>query len=65
MLLGILFRLARKFDLIASTQRELRIAIHHPDERQTAEPGINGASGRSQISLVARSARFRAGAEMP
>jgi hypothetical protein len=64
-LLGILFRLARKFDLITGTQRELRRAIHHPDERHTTELGINGASGRSEISLVARSARFRAGAEMP
>jgi hypothetical protein len=60
----ILFRLARMFDLIACTQRELTRAIHHPDERHTAELGINGASGRSEISLVARSARFRAATEM-
>ena len=64
MLLGILFRLARMFDLIASTQRELRRAIHHLDERHAAELGINGASGSSKISVVARSARFRIGAEM-
>jgi hypothetical protein len=52
------------FDLIASTQRELRRAIHHLDERHAAELGINGASGSSKISVVARSARFRIGAEM-
>jgi hypothetical protein len=63
-LLGILFRLAHMFDLIASTQRELRRAIHHLGERHAAELGINDASARSEIPLVARAARFRAGAEM-
>ena len=46
-LMAILSRLGRTFELIASTQRELRRAIHHPDERPTAELGINGASGYS------------------
>ena len=36
-LLAILFRLARTFDLIASTQRELRRAIHNLGERRAAE----------------------------
>jgi len=35
-LLAILFRLGRTFELIASTQRELRRAIHHLAERRTA-----------------------------
>lgn len=38
-LLAILFRLARTFDLIASTQRELRRAIHHLGDRRAAELG--------------------------
>jgi len=42
-LLAILFRLARTFELIASTQRELRRAIHHLGEHRAAEPGINNA----------------------
>ena len=36
-LLAILFRLARTFDLIASTQRELRRAIHNLGARRAAE----------------------------
>ena len=46
-LLAILFRLARTFDLIANTQRELRRAIHHLSERHAAELGINDAIGGS------------------
>src|SRR5712671_7259262 len=42
-LLAILFRLSSTFELIASTQRELRRAIHHLGERRTAELGINNA----------------------
>ena len=42
-LLAILFRLARTFELIATTQRELRRAIHHLGERRAAELGINNA----------------------
>ena len=38
-LLAILFRLSNTFELIASTQRELRRAIHHLGERHAAEPG--------------------------
>jgi hypothetical protein len=40
-LLAILFRLSSTFELIASTQRELRRAIHHLGERRAAELGIN------------------------
>jgi hypothetical protein len=36
-LLAILFRLSSTFELIASTQRELRRAIHHLGERRSAE----------------------------
>jgi hypothetical protein len=42
-LLAILFRLSSTFKLIASTQRELRRAIHHLGERRTAELGIDNA----------------------
>ena len=38
-LLAILSRLARTFDLIASTQRELRRAIHHLREHRGPELG--------------------------
>jgi hypothetical protein len=44
-LLAILFRLASTFELIASTQRELRRAIHHLGERRSTEPGTNNAFG--------------------
>jgi hypothetical protein len=42
-LLAILFRLSSTFELIASTQRELRRAIHHLGERRAAELSINNA----------------------
>jgi hypothetical protein len=42
-LLAILFRLSSTFELIASTQRELRRAINHLGERRAAELGINNA----------------------
>jgi hypothetical protein len=42
-LLAILFRLSSTFQLIASTQRELRRAIHRLGERRAAELGINNA----------------------
>ena len=41
-LLAILFRLGHTFELIASTQRELRRAIYHLGERRA---GINNAFG--------------------
>jgi hypothetical protein len=40
-LLAILFRLSSTFQLIASTQRELRRAIYRLGERRAAELGIN------------------------
>jgi hypothetical protein len=39
-LLAILFRLSSTFELIASTQRELRRAIHRLGERRTADLGF-------------------------
>jgi hypothetical protein len=39
-LLAILFRLSSTFGLIASTQRELRRAIHHLGERCTTDLGF-------------------------
>jgi hypothetical protein len=63
-LFGILFRLARTFDLIASTQRELRRAIHHLGDQQATEPAINDTPGGSGIALVPRSLEFRVGPEI-
>jgi hypothetical protein len=56
-LFGILFRLARTFDLIASTQRELRRAIHHLGGRQAAElnddaPGGSGDRVDSPLTAI-------------
>lgn len=62
-LLAILFRLARTFELIASTQRELRRAIHHLGEHRAAELSINNASGGSQVTLPSRSPHLRASPE--
>jgi hypothetical protein len=62
-LFAILSRLSRTFDLIASTQRELRRAIHHLSEYRATELGSQDASDSSR-PLVARSVQFRPGAEM-
>jgi hypothetical protein len=62
-LLAILFRLASTFELIASTQRELRRAIHHLGERRSTEQGTNNAFGGSGIALGSRSPNARADAE--
>jgi hypothetical protein len=43
-LLAILFRLAHTFQLIANTQRQLRLAILHLGERRVAELGIKTTS---------------------
>jgi hypothetical protein len=56
-LFGILFRLARTFDLIASTQRELRRAIHHLGDQQATEPAIGGSGDRVGSPLAAISCR--------
>ena len=44
-LLAILYRLGHTLELIASTQRELRRAIHRLGERRAAEQGIHNAFG--------------------
>jgi hypothetical protein len=62
-LLAILFRLARTFDLIASTQRELRRAIHHLGERHAGEFGIHNTSHASGLAPAAYSPQFGAKAE--
>ena len=54
-LLAILFRLGHTFELIASTQRELRRAIHHLGERRAAELGISKGFGAQEIASVSRS----------
>ena len=54
-LLGILSRIGRTFDLIANTQRELRRAIHHLAEHRRAEPGAADNFGRWGIGSPARS----------
>ena len=63
-LLVIMFRLARTFDLIASTQRELRRAIHHLGERRAAEPGLDDAYAGPKSAPAARLVQFRAGTEI-
>jgi hypothetical protein len=50
-LLAILARLARTFELIASTQRELRRAIHHLGEHRANELGVNGVFRGAGIPL--------------
>jgi hypothetical protein len=50
-LLAILFRLARTFELIAGTQRELRRAIHHLGERRPAGIGAHNTCGGRGIAL--------------
>jgi hypothetical protein len=60
-LLAILFRLSGTFELIASTQRELRRAIHR--EHRAAELGINNAFDGQGIALVSPSPHARASAE--
>jgi hypothetical protein len=62
-LLAILFRLSSTFELIASTQRELRRAIHHLGERHATELGINNAVGGPGSALVSRSPHSSAGME--
>ncbi len=54
-LLAILFRLGHTFEMIASTQRELRRAIHHLGERRIAELGINNAFGERRTAFVSDS----------
>ena len=63
-LFGILIRLARTFDLIASTQRELRRAIHHLGEQQATEPAINFTPGGSGDRVGSPSLQFRVGPEI-
>ena len=59
-LLAILFRLSRTFELIASTQRELRRTIHHLGERRAAELSVSNAFAGPGTALVSRSAPARA-----
>jgi hypothetical protein len=62
-LLAILYRLGHTLELIASTQRELRRAIHRLGERRAAEQGIHNAFGGPGIALASYSSHARAGAE--
>jgi hypothetical protein len=50
-LLAILFRLSHTFELIASTQRELRRAIHHLGERRPAELGSPHARADAERTI--------------
>jgi hypothetical protein len=65
-LLAILFRLSSTFQLIASTQRELRRAIHHVGQRRAAELGreVHFAAGpcrqRAQKKIAEGGAGVRA-----
>jgi hypothetical protein len=62
-LLAILFRLSSTFQLIASTQRELRRAIHHLGQRHAAELGINNAFDGPRNALASSSPNAPALAE--
>jgi len=62
-LLSILFRLGHTFQLIASTQRELRRGIHHLGARRPDEPGINNALDYQGIASVSGSPDVRARTE--
>ena len=53
-LLAILFRLSSTFELIASTQRELRRAIHHLGERRVAELDVANGFDGPRIALASR-----------
>jgi hypothetical protein len=61
-LLAILFRLSHTFELIATTQRELRRAIHHLGDRRAAELGINDGFGRPEPGLACQSRQVPADA---
>lgn len=61
-LLAILFRLSHTFELIATTQRELRRAIHHLGDRRAAEFGINDGFGRPEPGLARQSRQVPADA---
>jgi hypothetical protein len=52
-LLAILFRLSYTFNLIANTQRQLRLAIYHLVERRVAEPGATSVD-HSQVGVWPR-----------
>jgi hypothetical protein len=62
-LLAILFRLGHTFELIASTQRELRRAIHHLGERRAVELGVSGAFAGPCAAPVSRTLTARADAD--
>jgi hypothetical protein len=54
-LIAILFRLSSTFALIASTQRELRRAIHHLGERRIAELDVANGFDGPRIAVAPRS----------
>jgi len=54
-LFAILSRLARTFDLIANTQRELRRAIHHLSEHNGAGLGPENSFRGPEIASVSHS----------
>lgn len=62
-LLAILFRLSSTFELIASTQRQLRRAIHHLGEHRAAELGIHNPFDDPAVALLSRSPHARANTE--
>jgi hypothetical protein len=53
--IAILFRLSSTFELIASTQRELRRAIHHLSGRRVAELDVTYGSDGPTIAVASRS----------
>jgi hypothetical protein len=53
-LLAILFRLGHTFQLIANTQRQLRLAIYHLGEHRVAEPGATPVDHVASRGLAPR-----------
>jgi hypothetical protein len=60
-LLAILFRLGRTFELIANTQRQLRRTIYYLGEHHAAELGVNNALDGPSITSASGSPRTPAG----
>jgi hypothetical protein len=60
-LLAILFRLGRTFELIANTQRQLRRTIYYLGEHRAAELGVNNTLDGPNITLASGSPRTPAG----
>jgi hypothetical protein len=64
-LLAILFRLGHTFELIASTQRELRRAIHHlgEDRAASSSPRTRAGAESTMVPTIWPASRLRSTVE--